>query len=282
MRQIIKCAILCLGGLLVLSTAYANEENIEQNPWEKVAFSFGGFIANTNTSFRLGADAGVDIDVEELLGLESTNTVFRFDGLWRFTENRKHRMNLSWFSLRRSGEKTIGQDIEILQKDGEDFTTISDGSKVESYFNLDIYQLAYSYSFLQDDRIDVAAQLGLHVMPIEFGLKATGFVDEEGEAKFTAPLPTVGFRMDIALTPKWFVRTGIQIFYLEYQQFKGSILASQGAIEYVPWKHFGIGIGVDSFQIRAEAKGEDYPRVDLNGSMEFSYVGLQLYGRVFF
>ena len=76
----------------------------------------------------------------------------------------------------------------------------------------------------------VEAQLGLYIMPISFGIKATGLVDEKGDAKFTAPLPTVGFRMDVALAPKWFFRSGTQIFYLEYQQFKGSILAAQGAV----------------------------------------------------
>jgi hypothetical protein len=282
MKQIITAVVFILIGLFVFDTAYADEKTAEQEPWEKAAFKVGGFISSTNTSFRLGSGAGVDIDVEKLLNLDSTNTVYRLGGLWRFTDNRKHRMDLSWFSLRRSGENTLDQDVEIPQREGKDLTTIPAGIKVESYFDLDIYQLAYSYSFLQDDRIDLAAQLGLYIMPISFGIKATGLVDEKGDANFTAPLPTVGFRMDIALAPKWFFRSGTQMFYLEYQQFKGSILAAQGAVEYEPWKHLGIGLGVDSFQMRAEAKGEDYPGFDFSGNMEFSYVGLQLYARVFF
>lgn len=271
-----------MAGLLVLNTAFADETKKEQHPWEKMAFTFGGFLSDTNSSVRLGSGAGVDIDLEELLGMDSTNIVYRLDWHWRFTENRKHRINLNWFSLNRSGESTIAQDIEIPQKDGEDFTTIPAGTEVESYLNLDIYQLAYSYSFLQDNRIDLAAQFGLYVMPIDFGFEATGFADIDGDAKFTAPLPTFGLRMDIALTPKWFIRNGTQIFYLEYQEFKGAVFAAQGAIEYVPWKHFGIGLGVDTLQIRAEAKGEDYPGIDFNGSVDVSYIGLQLYGRVFF
>jgi hypothetical protein len=77
---------------------------------------------------------------------------------------------------------------------------------------LDIYELAYSYSFLQDDRIDLAALIGLYVMPIDFGINVAGLVNVNESEKFTAPLPVVGLRMDIALAPRWFLRTGTQIF----------------------------------------------------------------------
>jgi hypothetical protein len=50
--------------------------------------------------------------------------------------------------------------------------------------------------------------------------------------------------MDIALTPKWFIRTGAQVFYLEYENFTGSILEFRTALEYNPWKHVGIGVGL--------------------------------------
>jgi hypothetical protein len=38
--------------------------------------------------------------------------------------------------------------------------------------------------------------------------------------------------MDIALTPQWFFRTGSQVFYLEYDNFTGSILEFKAAVEY--------------------------------------------------
>lgn len=280
MKKLFSATIFLLTVFLVFGSAYAEEKKLEQGPWAKMAFNFGGFLSSTNTSFRFGGGAGVDIDVENLLNLDSTNNVFRFDWYWRFSDNRKHRLDLSWFSFNRSGETTIAQGIEIPEQQDDGYTTIPAGTNVASYFNLDIYQAAYSYSFFHDDRLDVAARVGLYVMPISFGFQATGLIDEERDASFTAPLPTLGFRMDIAVTPKWYVRTGTQIFYLQYQKYKGSIMAFQGALEYVPWKHFGIGLGVDSFVMAAEADGEDYPMIDFTGYVEFSYVGLQLYATI--
>ena len=267
--------------LLPPATGWCEEWDLEKMPWEKFGANFGVFISSLDSSFTIGSGVGLKIDVEDLLGLDSTNSVFRLDGLWRFSQNRRHRLDFNWFSFRRDGDRRIGQDITI--GDGDDQTTIAAGTDVEAFFDLDIYQLGYSYSFFQDERIDLAAGFSLYVMPIDFGLRATGLIDEQGSENFTAPLPAVGLRMDIALTPKWFIRTGSQVFYIEYEEFKGALLEFKAAIEYNPWKHVGLGLGFDTLSVNIEADGStDWPGVDLNGTVDFTYTGLQLYLRVFY
>jgi hypothetical protein len=279
-RKTFAALVICLAALFPLQPATAASEAAD-TPWETYGLSGGVFISDTNTSIRLGTGVGVDLDAEDLLGLDSTNTVFRVGGLWRFSDNQRHRVDLSWFAFHRSGSKTVGQDFEFENREGET-VEVEAGTEVEAFFDIDIYQLAYSYAFLQDDRVDFAAILGLYVMPIDFGIKVEGAVDLRGDQDFIAPLPTLGLRLDIALTPKWYFRSGTQLFYLEYEQFKGSLLAAHTAIEYKPWTHVGIGLGADSFKLRAEADGEDYPSVDLKGNLEFDYFGLQAYLRLFF
>jgi hypothetical protein len=266
---------------LIPINSLAEEWNLEEKPWEKFGANFGVFLSNIDTSFRIGSGLGVDLDVEELLGLDATTSVFRLDALWRFSENRRHRLDFSWFSIKRDATTRIIQDITIGE--GSDQITIDSGTDVSSFFDLDIYEIGYSYSFFQDDRIDVAAGIGAYIMPLDFGLKVTGLVAEEGSAKFTAPLPVVGLRMDIALTPKWFIRTGGQVFYIEFDNFTGSLLKVRAAVEYNPWKHVGLGLGFDTLNALIEADGDtDWPGVDLNGKVDFSYTGLQLYVRLFY
>ena len=73
------------------------------------------------------------------------------------------------------------------------------------------------------------------------------------------------------------------MFYLEYEEFSGSILEFRAAVEYNPWEHVGIGVGIDSLGIRVEADGStDWPGIDLNGKLNFDYTGLQVYLRVFY
>jgi hypothetical protein len=258
----------------------AEEWDLDERPWEKFGANFGVFISAVDSTLRFGSGIGLDLDVEDFLGLDTSNFVFRADALWRFTDNRRHRVDFSWFSLNRSGDRQILEDITV-ELDGEEIL-IPAGTKVESFLDLDIYELTYSYSFFQDDRIDLAAGLGLYIMPIDFGLSATGLVDEEGGENFTAPLPVLGLRMDIAVAPDWFIRTGTQAFYLEYDNFTGSILKVDAAVEYNPWEHVGIGLGFDALNISVEAEGEDWPGVNLNGKINFKYAGMQLYLRVFY
>jgi len=273
--------ITIIGLSLACQAAIAEEWNPEEKPWEKFGVSLGVFLAGLDSNIRLGTGIGVDIDVEELLDLDSTNTVFRTGALWRFTDNRRHRLDLTWFAFRRDGDRRILEDITIEDNNGN-MITIESGTTVETFFDLDIYQLAYSYSFFQDERVDLAAGIGVYVMPIDLGIKVSGLLDVEGSERFTAPLPVFGLRMDVALTPKWFIRSGAQVFYLEYDNFTGSILEFRTALEYNPWKHVGIGVGFDTFGLRLEADGEDWPGIDLKGNVEFNYAGLQLYLRVFY
>jgi hypothetical protein len=253
----------------------------EDTTWEKFSLDLGYFIANTDTGVRLGSGLGVSLDMEDLLGLDTTNSAGRVGASWRFTDNRRHRLDFEWFAFRRDGSRTIGEDIHYKDKDGIEHTIPAD-TYVESFFDFDIYQLAYSYSFFQDDRIDLAGSLGLYVMPIDFGLSATGLFNVGGSESFTAPLPVLGLRVDFAITPKWYFRSGLQVFYLEIGEFAGSIINTNVAIEYLPWKHFGFGLGFDALNVRVEADGDDYPGIDFQGEVDFRYTGLQLYAKLYF
>jgi len=269
--------------VLILNTTivWGLDASAKEEPWEKFGISAGYFISNVDTAVRLGAGIGVDIDIEDLFGLDSTTSVFRVGALWRFTDNRRHRLDLSWFSLNRDSSKRILEDITFENEEGETVTIEAD-TTVDAFFDLDIFQLFYRYSFLQDDRLDLAAGIGLYIMPIDLGLSAGGLVNERASADFIAPLPVVGISMDVLLAPRWYFRSGAQVFYVEYENFTGSLLTVDAAVEYKPWQHIGIGVGFDALDIRIKADGEDWPEIDLNGKVRFNYTGLQLYLRYFY
>ncbi|MCK5195258.1 MAG: hypothetical protein KAQ71_15710, partial [Desulfobulbaceae bacterium] len=234
MKRFILTMLICLMLSVTTSPVMGTEAEQQKDPLQAREAVHNGFFSSLDTSVRFGSGVGFDLDAEELLDVDSKTSVFRVGGLWRFTDTKRHRLDLSWFAFHRDGSSTVGSTIEIEDPDG-DIITILPGTEVDTLLNIDIFQLAYSYSFLQDDRIDLAAVFGLFIMPIDIEIEVTGVPDEEGILDFTAPLPTFGLRMDFALTPKWFFRSGTQVFYLEYEDFKGSLLATHGAVEYMPW-----------------------------------------------
>jgi hypothetical protein len=119
-------------------------------------------------------------------------------------------------------------------------------------------------------------------MPITFELKASGLGSGQGTFDFTAPLPAFGLRGDFAITPRWMLRTNLDLFYLEYDSFKGALANARVAVEYNPWEHFGFGLGIDSFKLKLSAEDEDYPAVDFQGNIKSQFFGVQLYARYFF
>jgi len=194
---------------------------------------------------------------------------------------RKHRLDFSWFSTRRSGENVLGIQNPI------DFAgiTLQPGASVKTNFDVDIYQVGYSYSFFQDERLDLAVGAGAFIMPISFDLQVQnpGAATLAGTSEsITAPLPVFNLRADVATTPKWFLRTKAQFFYLEIGDFRGAITDTLLAVEYMAFRNVGFGLNVENINIAVEAQGEDYPNIDFVGRFDYSYLGSMLYVKFYF
>ena len=113
--------------------------DMAQEPWEQFSLNAGIFISSIDSSFRLGSGIGVSIEPEELLGLDTTQRVFRIDGSWRFSENRKHRLDLTWFTFRRSGSSVLDDDIILEDPETGESVEIPAGSEINGNLDLDIF-----------------------------------------------------------------------------------------------------------------------------------------------
>ena len=197
-------------------SSHAADNTAYNLPWEKFSIQGGAFFAGLNDKVTVGTNgAGVAIDLENALGLDTQNQIFRAGALYRFGETRRHRVDLDYLYFNRTATKSIDKDLVV------DNVTVTAGTNVETTFNYQIIRAAYSYSFFQDNRMDLAASFGLFVMPIKFKMNASGLGSGQGDFNFTAPLPALGLRGDFAITPRWMLRTNIDFFYLEYQNFRG-------------------------------------------------------------
>lgn len=82
----------------------------------------GVYLVTTDSGVALGGSGrglGVGVDVEELLGLDTSTSGFRIDGGWRFTRNLRHSLVFGWFGLRRDGENQVLDPIEVPPELGE-------------------------------------------------------------------------------------------------------------------------------------------------------------------
>jgi len=275
-----KTACICLFALMIIFyslSVNADEKESNGKPWERFSFNLGGFITAINSDVSLSTKGvGIEVNLEDALDMDSSVSVFRVDGLWRFSRNLRHRLDLGWFDISRDAHTTLLQDIQI----GD--TLFPLGTEVTSSFDLQVFKAAYTYSFFQDDRMDMGVSFGLFVMPIAFEIDASGGFEGHESESITAPLPVLGFRTDFAITPKLFLKFNVDFFYLEIDQFEGAVTDTKFALEYNAFKNIGFGIGLERFNIYIKAEGEDYPNIDFNGTFEFRYVGLMAYCKVYF
>ena len=290
MRKAVWLAIVLLA--VVFNSPAAADEGKQNKeaypyPWKKGYLTLGGYIASLNSGVTLEGSQGlgVSVDVESLLGLDTTDTTFRIKGGYRLGKKRRHKLELEWFRFHREGQNTISEAIPVPPEIGLPGDEIGPGV-IESVFEFDIYKLKYEYSFILDERADLNIGVGLFVMPIAFGISATagGVGAAAYEESITAPLPVLGLGFDFAITPKWFIRQQLEFFYLEFDSFSGGIKSLNLALEYYPSQHVGFGLGFDALDVDVEAtKDSEYPGVeDFVGSISFEFIGVQLYLKLVF
>jgi hypothetical protein len=266
----LAAAALCSGA----SQALAQQNADAWDPWEKWSISAGAFVADLNNTIRFGAPGlGLEFDLESALGLQSSQTVFRIDGAYRFGANNRHRVDFTWFDLSRDATRVLEEEVDL-----PDGTKLPVGTIVDSEYQLAFYNVRYAYSFIKDYRIDFAGSVGLHITDIGLFLDAGGLVG--GGDRVTAPLPVLGGRLDVALTPKWYVRSSIEMLYLSFGDFTGSVADFIIAGEYRGWEHFSLGLGFNAVHLKLE--NDNSLGLGFDGHFRSDFVGLMLYGRAMF
>lgn len=275
-RLLTRLAPICLAGLLATLPAHAEdaasaatapaadaEPAGEMDPFHFAVGAF--FVQRTNGVIRLdrttGAlSLGASVDWERDLDGETSMTVPRVDGYYRFAP--KHRLDYSWFRIDREGSKTLDRDFSIGD---EDYLV---GTTVNSEFTTETIKAVYSYSFYRAPEIEVALSAGFHVTMIDFEIESTNSAQRTAES-VTAPLPVIGFRLAYSPSPKWWVKSNYELFFLDQvEDAQGSMSDFTLTLEYEATRHLGIGGGLNRSGLQAEYSGSDFTgRTDsvLNG-----------------
>ena len=231
------------------------------------SLSIGVFLTDRNNTTRVDGTAGMDgtvVDLEGDLGLNRSDSVFRIDGYYRF--NKKHRLDFSVFDLSRTASKVIQKDIEWND------TLFPIDTTVDSDFDLAIYKLAYTWSFMRRDKGYLGLTAGLYIA--DFGTRLEGEAISALESNsLTAPLPVFGLRGQYEFTEKLSFLASAEIFALEYEDYSGSLYDIYAGLDYQFFKHVAIGIGINAVELNVEVTKDNF-----DGDIDWRYDG----GLIFF
>ena len=237
----------------------------------KFMLRLGGYaIQSANTIVRLDANnlpVGAYIDFSETLGGDSSTTVARMDGLYRF--NDKHGLGFSWYSLKFTGSRFLTQEIIWS---GQTYT-----GQVDSELKFDVYKLSYQYSLFHNEKAELGASFGFHIMRVSTGISASGSSQSKRNAA-TAPLPVWGLFADYNFTPRFSVYYDYQFFFINSDdKVRGGLQDFLFGLEYRLFRNVALGAAYNRFSMKAEIKKNV---ATLN--LDTSWNGGMLYAAVYF
>ena len=262
---------------LLLSTGLASAQTESADPWPKFELAVGGFITESDTTMQINSatlGVGAVVDLENALGVERGFRTYRVDALYRLGKTRRNEIEFHYFDSKRDGNKVLDQDLQI----GD--ALFPAGAGVSTEFRLTFYNVDYVYNFLMNEHVRLGVSAGLHTTGIKLKVEDVSGSNAEDE-DFTAPLPMLGLRLDVLLTKHWRMKTNLNLFYLQYDNYIGRLSDSIIAVEYAAWKHFGLGAGINAINYYVEGDG-DSNLAELNGNIRFQLTGLMIYAKYFF
>jgi hypothetical protein len=253
----------------------AEKDSLEYQ-WDRFSASLGAFITLINSDLALkGLESGVGIsvDLEEALGLSTSTFAFRAESEYNFGSRRRSYVRLGYFYLNRNSVKTLESEIEI----GDVVYEI--GTDVKSKMNLHLIRALYEYSIFRDRRINLGLSCGLYILPTSYSI-GTEYIIDETDA-FVLPLPVIGFRMAVHVTPRFLIKQSWELLYAKTRHYRGDINDINMRFEYNPFTHFGFGLGFNVFRFSMSAS-EEWRAREFAGTFKTGFTGLLLYGKYYF
>ena len=272
-----------LHGLLPLLMLLVPTASVYANPGfgeETVVLRLGGYISDFDTNVRLSGPRGGDsINLEDALGLDSDQTVFRGGLAWRLAP--RHRVTLEYIDFQR---ESTGKAEKTFTIDTEDGTyEFAAGATLETNFDWRLIPITYSYSFYKKNNLEVAGSAGIHWFKTNLGFAGEAIVTPPGGAaspvasaaeqeSASGPLPVFGLQAGYALSENWSIGAKVGWFGLDYDDYSGELWDLGVSTEYWFSENFGAGLGYSYYSIDI-AEEDDGFKV----AADFTYDGLNAY-----
>jgi len=250
------------------------------NPLDATAIvDMGGFFLSTGIRVRLdgesGGQVGDDIDFDDTFGIADFER-FRVDGQWRIKG--KHSLRGMYFKNNRSGSRELDREIHF----GDE--TYPLGVMTTAVCEMEVIQLSYDYAFKHRDNYELAAGIGVHMLDAKVGLSATitggggstsREVTESGSTG--APLPVLGMRGVWRLPRDFYFTAQAQYFYIDFDDYVGSLSDLKATIVWQATPHVGVGLGYNDFRFRVRMD-----RRAFDGRLGWNYGGAMAFVSVMY
>jgi hypothetical protein len=256
--------------LLLVSTAGAHDDDppqLNRVLGDKFSLRVIGGLVDLNTDVAAGSSLGALIDLEQVLGFDEQISTFGFEGVWRFTKNRRHALHFTYGNFDRDAYKAVQGTVPIFDVDflGE----------IASSFVNQVSVLEYQYTFINHHKTEAGVTAGFGFYNYEIVLEGQIMVGDDPdnvefrkeEVGVIAPVPAIGFYINQALLQNLIFELRTSFIDLEIGEHDGRIFRTWGSLTWFVARHWGVGLGLAGSDVAYDRKTSDRRiKVDLRQS----------------
>ncbi len=226
-----------------------DDDRVSPSTWEMGIEAF--FMRASSTVVLSGNDGEASGSLERDSGFDTQDVGLPLSLEWRI--GRFHTLNARYFELYRDGAVEIAADRQVGS------VPFAAGARLRTRLATRVLRLSYGFAVFRDAQKELIVSAGLHGTRFDFSASAeSGEVD----AATTAIMPLVGASLRANFSPRLAMHIGLELFGLEFDRAKGSLvdLAVEGRYRLSP--RFDVGAGYRYYRQSLDS-GDDRLRGDV-------------------
>ena len=211
-----------------------------------------------NTNFRVDptnappGTTGTPVNAENDLGLAHRERQGVVDFMFRLRDRNKVRVG--YFESKRSGNQVLANDIVFGNQ------TFPAGELAQTSFDLEQFNITYTYSFIRTNRFEVGSGLALYFLQLD----VIGQVPAQGlrqEVTAATPFPALPLDLTWCLSSRWAATAQAAYLKVNTHNLSGSYLDTHADIQYRWVPNFVVGAGYASIRTDLTHRNGSFPGV---------------------
>ncbi len=272
--SLVVCMLSFAGAQLALA-----QESKDLHPWLGSGFSLdlGVFYPDRELDLRVNGTLAGDndeIDFDRRRQLESTDDIFSAEMSWRF----RGRWSVigQYFSTSDTYRAVLEDDIEW-----ED-VVFGAGSNAAVGFDFSVTRIFFGRQFVTNNSHEVGIGGGIHWLHIGSFIEGEILINGTPSAarrsvSVEAPLPNIGAWYQYSISPRWALRTRLDLLSANVGDYDGLMLNASLGVNFQIFEHAGIGLNYNYFELDLTIDKSEW-----RGNIETIYDGVYLYASFYY
>lgn len=258
MRTVIQ-AVICLLIITVMSTSASAQDAGDYHPFLTDKFHIGIGVFAPQKSFQIRVDGSVpkdDIDFEESVRADNSETTATLDFRWRFGE--KWSFWGQYWKVDSQGGSTLTEDLEW------DDLVFKEGSFVNAGVDMTVARLFFGRTMMSGPRYEFGLGAGLHWMEVgaflegEVILEDGGTDFQRGNVDASFPLPNLGAWYMYSWSPKWMAVARADWLSVSIGDYSGGLWSASAGLHFQAFKNVGFGLSYNNFDLNVDVDKNDW------------------------